>query len=134
MAQSSLAFTRRLLTGIAMLAAAAPAFAEPPAPEILSPLLATPIAPPNPVLGADRRRHLVYEIVLMDIGESAIALEKIEVLGATAMPFLPRSTAMRWQKFFVSPAPAREPHWRPVARASCSWMLPWPRTQWSRAP
>jgi hypothetical protein len=28
----------------------------------------TPIAPPNPVLGADARRHLVYEIVLMGIG------------------------------------------------------------------
>src|SRR5205823_1755880 len=30
----------------------------------------------------DARRHLVYEIVLMDIGESAIALKKIEVLDA----------------------------------------------------
>ena len=82
MAQSSLAFTGRLLAAVVMLAAAAPAFAESPAPEVVSPLLATPIAPPNPVLGADRRRHLVYEIVLMDIGESAIALEQIEVLGA----------------------------------------------------
>jgi len=34
------------------------------------------------VLGADARRHLVYEIVLMDIGGSAIALKKIEVLDA----------------------------------------------------
>jgi hypothetical protein len=67
MAQSSLAFTGRLLT-VAMLAVAAPALAESPAPEIVSPLVATPIAPPNPVLGADARRHLVYEIVLMDIG------------------------------------------------------------------
>ena len=81
MAQSSLAFTRRLLTGVAMLAAAAVlALAESPALEIVSPLVATPIAPPNPVLGADARRHLVYEIVLMDIGGSTIALEKIEVL------------------------------------------------------
>lgn len=82
MAQSSLAFTGLLLTGVAMLAAVAPALAESPAPEIVSPLVATPIAPPNPVLGADRRRHLVYEIVLMDIGGSAIALKKIEVLDA----------------------------------------------------
>ena len=81
MAQSSLAF-RRLLTGVAMLAAVAPALAESHAPEIVSPLVATPIAPPNPVLGADARRHLVYEIVLMDIGGSAIALKKIEVLDA----------------------------------------------------
>jgi hypothetical protein len=82
MAQSSLAFTGPLLTGVAMLAAVAPALAESPAPEIVSPLVATPIAPPNPVLGADARRHLVYEIVLMDIGGSAIALKKIEVLDA----------------------------------------------------
>ena len=53
MAQSSLTFTGRLLTGVVMLAAVAPAFAESPAPEIVSPLVATPIAPPNPVLGAD---------------------------------------------------------------------------------
>ena len=36
MAQSSLAFTGRLLTGVVMLAATAPAFAESPAPEILA--------------------------------------------------------------------------------------------------
>ena len=82
MAQSSLAFTGWLLTGVAMLAAAAPALAESPVPEIVSPLVATPIAPPHPVLGADARRHLVYEIVLMDIGGSAITLEKIDVLDA----------------------------------------------------
>src|SRR5207302_6427870 len=82
MAQSSLAFTGRLVTAVAMLAAAAPALAESPAPEIVSPLVATPVAPPNPVLGADARRHVVYEIVLMDIGGSAIALKKIEVLDA----------------------------------------------------
>ena len=69
MAQPSLAFIGGLLTGVTMLAAAAaPALAESPAAEIVSPLVATPIAPPNPVLGADARRHLVYEIVLMDIG------------------------------------------------------------------
>ena len=83
MAQSSLAFTRRLLTGVVVLAAAAPAFAESPVPEILSPLLATPIAPPNPVLGADRRRHLVYEIVLMDIGRGAqLRSRRSKLLGA----------------------------------------------------
>src|SRR5207248_5496423 len=80
MAQCSLAFTGWLLTGVAMLAAAAPALAQSPAPEIVSPLVATPIAPPHPVLGADARRHLVYEIVLMDIGGSAITLEQIQVL------------------------------------------------------
>ena len=82
MTQSSRAFTSRLVTIVAILAAAAPALAGSPAPEIVSPLVATPIAPPNPVLGADARRHLVYEIVLMDIGGSVIALNKIEALDA----------------------------------------------------
>ena len=82
MTQSSLAFTGRLLTVVAMLAAAAPVLAESPALEIVSALVATTIAPPNPVFGADARRHLVYEIVLWDIGGSAIALKKIEVLDA----------------------------------------------------
>ena len=68
MTQSSLAVTGRLLTVVAMLAAAAPVLAESPALEIVSALVATPIAPPNPVFGADARRHLVYEIVLMGIG------------------------------------------------------------------
>jgi hypothetical protein len=82
MAQFSLAFIGGLLTVAAMFAAAKPALAESLAAEIVSPLVATPIAPPNPVLGADARRHLVYEIVLMDVGGSAIALNKIEVLDA----------------------------------------------------
>ena len=82
MAQSALAFSGRLLAGVVMLAAAAQALAQSPAPEIVSPLVATPIAPPHPVLGADARRHLVYEIVLMDIGGSAITLEQIQVLDA----------------------------------------------------
>ena len=77
---SSRAFTGRLLTAVTVLAADASALAESPIPEIVSPLVTTPIAPPNPVLGADARRHLVYEIVLMDIGGSAIALNKVDVL------------------------------------------------------
>jgi hypothetical protein len=83
-AQSSLAFVGGLLAGLTMLAAPAPVLAQTPAAEIASPLVVTPVAPPNPVLGADARRHLVYEIVLMDIGGSAIAIEKIEVLDANS--------------------------------------------------
>jgi hypothetical protein len=83
-AQSSLAFVGGLLAGLTMLAAPAPVLAQTPDAEIASPLVVTPVAPPNPVLGADARRHLVYEIVLMDIGGSAIAIEKIEVLDANS--------------------------------------------------
>jgi hypothetical protein len=50
--------------------------------DVLSPLAVTPIASPNPVLGADNRMHLAYEIVLMNIGSTEIDIEKIEALNA----------------------------------------------------
>jgi hypothetical protein len=50
--------------------------------DVLSPLVATPIAAPNPVLGADDKTHLVYEIVLMNMGSTTVGLDKIETLDA----------------------------------------------------
>lgn len=50
--------------------------------EVLSPIVATPVAAPNPVLGADDRVHLAYEIVLMNIGAGEVEIEKIETLDA----------------------------------------------------
>jgi hypothetical protein len=50
--------------------------------EVLAPLVATPIALPNPVLGADRKIHLAYEIVLMNMAAGAVTLEKVEALDA----------------------------------------------------
>ena len=47
-----------------------------------TPLVATPIAPPNPVLGSDGKIHLAYEIVLMNMAPSAVTVEKIETLDA----------------------------------------------------
>ncbi len=50
--------------------------------DVLSPLVVTPVASPNPVLGADNRVHLAYEIVLMNIGSTEVDIEKIEALNA----------------------------------------------------
>ena len=50
--------------------------------DVATPVVATPIAPPNPVLGADDKIHLVYEIVLMNMAPSAVAIERIETLDA----------------------------------------------------
>lgn len=49
---------------------------------VATPLVATPIAPPNPVLGSDGKIHLAYEIVLMNMAPSAVTVEKIETLDA----------------------------------------------------
>ncbi len=51
--------------------------------EVLSPLVATPIAAPNPVFGADDKTHLAYEIVLINVGSTRVRLDEIETLDAT---------------------------------------------------
>jgi hypothetical protein len=50
--------------------------------DVLSPLVAIPIARPNPVLGADEKTHLAYEIVLMNMGSTTVGLVEIETLDA----------------------------------------------------
>ena len=49
---------------------------------MVSPLVATPIASPNPVLGADDKVHLAYELVLLNMAPGDIGLKKIETLDA----------------------------------------------------
>ncbi len=54
----------------------------------LSAILAEVIAPPNPVLGADDRVHLAYEIRLTNQSPLIVTLEEVEVLdgdGATVL-------------------------------------------------
>src|SRR4029453_11225803 len=46
-------------------------------------LVATPIASPRPVLGADGRVHLVYELLVMNVSPSAMTLERLETLDAS---------------------------------------------------
>jgi hypothetical protein len=50
--------------------------------DVVSPLVATPVASPNPVLGSDDRIHLAYEIVLMSMAGGTMTIEKIETLDA----------------------------------------------------
>ena len=114
--------------------AAAPALAELPAPEIVSPLVATPIASPNPVLGADARRHLVYEIVLMDIGGSAIALDTIEVLDAGGDAVLATLEGEALAKILRLTGAGKGTA-LPAGGSGVLFMdVTWPRRQWSRAP
>jgi hypothetical protein len=50
--------------------------------DVLSPLVAIPIASPNPVLGADNAIHFPYEIVLVNMAAGSVSLKKIETLDA----------------------------------------------------
>jgi hypothetical protein len=49
---------------------------------VATPLVATPLTTPNPVLGADGKTHLAYELVLMSMAAAAIGIDKIETLDA----------------------------------------------------
>lgn len=66
---------------LAALASRHMAVAQETAPEeVVSPLVATPIASPNPMLGADNKVHLAYEMVLLNMAPVVIGLKKIETL------------------------------------------------------
>lgn len=49
----------------------------------LSPLQATVIAPPTPVLGTDKRQHLVYEIALLNVTPFTDRIDRVEVLNGS---------------------------------------------------
>jgi len=53
-----------------------------PADEVVTPLVATPLTSPNPVLGSDDKTHLAYEIVLMSMAATPVGIDKIETLDA----------------------------------------------------
>jgi Peptidase family M23 len=70
-----------LLLGLALGTAAslgATALAEP----VLSPLVAMPVAAPNPVLGADGKIHLAYEVTLVNQSQLLVSIEAIDVVDA----------------------------------------------------
>jgi hypothetical protein len=71
------------LLGIAacfLIGATAAATAE----DVLSPLVATPLTSPNPVLATDGKVHLAYEIVLMNLAPAEVTLKKVETLDAAS--------------------------------------------------
>jgi hypothetical protein len=75
--------------GVVGLAAAPFSAAERfPPPPALTPLAASVIAPPVRVRGTDERRHLVYEIALLNTSMSARRLDRLEVLTGTGGPVM----------------------------------------------
>lgn len=50
--------------------------------DVVTPLVAMPIAQPNPVLGADDKTHLAYEFMLMNMAPSIVEIETVETLDA----------------------------------------------------
>ena len=52
--------------------------------DVVSPLVVMPLTSPNPVLGADDKVHLAYEIVLVNMAPGDIRLKKVETLDAAS--------------------------------------------------
>src|SRR5215204_5085667 len=57
---------------------------EAPPPEKATPLVASVLAAPQPVLGADNRVHLAYELFVTNASSSMIKVEKVKTLEAGA--------------------------------------------------
>lgn len=70
-----------LLVAVAGLVLASSAIAQSLKPdEILSSVTVQPISEPNPVLGADGRVHLAYELVINNPGNVFVRLDKVEAV------------------------------------------------------
>lgn len=68
-----------LLAVLGVLLAAAPAGAE--AADALTPVIATPVATPEPVLASDGRQHLAYELQLINRGGSKVTVQAVQALA-----------------------------------------------------
>ena len=82
--KKTVAATTALGLALLLLAAPAPHAATMSADDVVSPLVATPIASPNPVLGSDDKTHLAYELVLMSMASGNVTIEKVETLDAAS--------------------------------------------------
>ena len=52
--------------------------------DVVSPLVVMPLTSPNPVLGADGKVHLAYEVVLVNMAPGDVGLKKVETLDAAS--------------------------------------------------
>jgi hypothetical protein len=74
---------RPALTGHVLLLAVALAAprAQAGPPDVASPLVARPIAPADPVLGADGRVHLAYELLLVNMVAAPVTIDSVAALN-----------------------------------------------------
>ena len=55
-----------------------------PAEEVLAPLVVMPVTEPRPVLASDDKQHIAYELVLVNLAGTPVALRKIEALDGAS--------------------------------------------------
>ncbi len=91
--------------------------------DVVSPLVATRLTSPNPVLGADDKVHLAYEIVLVIRAPADIDWKEVETLDAASGVVISHDEqATSLHRRSSSMEPAREPHFPAAAPAFYLWM------------
>jgi hypothetical protein len=71
---------RQLALAVVLLVSTAAGLGGTLAEPVLSPLVAIPVAAPNPVLGADDKIHLAYELTLINQSQLVVGIEAIDVV------------------------------------------------------
>lgn len=74
----------RVLLGpcaIALVLTGAPAGALPNAQTVLTPITTSVLAPPQPVVGADGKTHLVYELIIQNQSSARVTVQSVEALN-----------------------------------------------------
>ena len=90
--------------------------------DVVSPLVVMPLTSPNPVLGADDKLHLAYEIVLVNMAPGDIGLKKVETLDAASGAVLGTMEGDGLAQMLKFNGGNKETTLPVPARAFCSWM------------
>jgi hypothetical protein len=90
--------------------------------DVVSPLVVMPLTSPNPVLGADDKLHLAYEIVLVNMAPGDIGLKKVETLDAASGAVLGTMEGDGLAQMLKFNGGNKGTTLPVPARAFCSWM------------
>ena len=90
--------------------------------DVVSPLVVMPLTSPNPVLGADDKVHLAYEIVLVSMTPADIGLKKVETLDAASGAVLGTMEGDALAQMLKFNGGNKGPSFPAAAQALCSWM------------
>lgn len=80
MVVSLLAVAATAVTSSAASGGIEPPRSSAPPSEVFTTIVASPLAAPHPVLGADGRRHLAYELQLINPFELAVTITRVETI------------------------------------------------------
>ena len=124
-----LVVTVSLIAACLLLTTASWAAANPPMPAmprtsggeprgVFTGLIASPLAKPHPVVGADGRSHLVYELQLINSTSAAVTVTKVETVDPATGRVLATSMGTPLLRSCSRSALRLDRRWAPVAPVS----------------